>query len=384
MRLPLWRALATALSLSTAACGLVLALPDGTTIAGDASAVGAVGDAATSVDGAASDATAVVEASSCGGADLAYDPLNCGLCGRSCLGAKCEQGRCAPQKLAATDSAVAITVDQDFVYWLEDAYVRAVRRVPKAGGVTELLAQPGPFLEEQLVNDGAQFFWIEGNSPRRLVSCPRAGCPDSGPTQHFSATNLASLTIGDGKLYASSSSAGADFTWHVPLDGGAAELLRDAGASWLAATANVLVRGGDDVRRSVPSAGAADEYVGAILGDLTGVVTDGTWTAWSEELDDGGGSVRWTSGTNPTVAPGAWPSAVAIDKGYVYWANRAKPTGTGNVVACPLQGCPPEGPLVILGPLDRPTAIVIDATHVYITNDAAVDGVGVVWRVPKL
>lgn len=374
-------ALGVLAALGTAACGLVLALPDATSIAGEAGVASQLDAAATEAGSSDTDVT-VPEASPCG-ADVSNDALHCGACGRSCLGAKCESGQCAPLKLGDANEPVAMTFDQEFVYWLESG--SGIHRAPKAGGAKQLVAQTGGPLVISLATDGAQVFWIEG-SVARLLGCPRDGCPDSGPNALLSNDDLSALTVADGKLYAISDDTYIDFVWHVPLDGGPAEILRDAGGTRLRVNANnELVRGDTDIRKGLASAGAVEQYVGAFIGGLTGLSSDATWVAWSESFEDGGGTVRWSSGANPLVARGAWPSSVAIDNGYVYWTNRGEPRDAraGSVVACPLQGCPPEGPRVVVGPLLLPGTIAIDATHVYYTTGGSL-GVGAVWRVPKL
>lgn len=60
------------------------------------------------------------EAGSGGGtpcqADLAHDPLNCGACGRSCLGTSCQNGLCAPS-LIAQEQALSIAASDAVVVW---------------------------------------------------------------------------------------------------------------------------------------------------------------------------------------------------------------------------------------------------------------------------
>jgi hypothetical protein len=378
-RWPLRLALSIAIGLPTAACGLVLSLPDSTIVSpADASPDDVTAaDASNAVDAGPS------EASTCSAA-LETDPDHCGSCGRSCLGGTCESGRCVPTALSETFTANAIALDSDFVYWLE-ANGPGIRRVPKGGGTVELVASITGSKIAAIGTNGDEVFWST-HTPydASLVGCPRAGCPDAGPRLVLSTYTLVALATAGDKLYAAGQATyESEAVWNVSTDGGSSEIIREAGAATLADSTDVLVRGTRSIEKGAPTANAPETYVGPYIGTPTGLAVLGATIAWTDSFEDGGGVTRWSTGALPLVANGADPSGVALDARYVYWVNRAGTPGQGSIVACPLEGCPPDGPIVVVAPLDFPNAIALDAAYLYFTTYGST-GVGAVWRAPKL
>jgi hypothetical protein len=113
--------------------------------AGASGAAGSGGTAGASVDaGDASDAGNPVDASDAGDAtcgDTQSDPENCGSCGHSCLGGKCQNSMCLPVTLAALEDEEPryVTEAGDVVYFTSSAGVRAV---PKDGSTAATLLSP--------------------------------------------------------------------------------------------------------------------------------------------------------------------------------------------------------------------------------------------------
>ncbi len=67
-------------------------------------------------------------------ADLKSDVLNCGKCGHSCLGGKCQNGTCLPHTLVSgLAKPLGITVFQSQVYWADGDLKRLYRMDPNVG-----------------------------------------------------------------------------------------------------------------------------------------------------------------------------------------------------------------------------------------------------------
>ena len=90
---------------------------------------------------------------------------HCGSCGHSCLGGTCSNSKCQPVELAAgLTQPRSVAVGASHVYWMDyNDGVGNVKRVPKAGGKTEVLATnqgtPGG-----VVLANGELFWGAGTS----------------------------------------------------------------------------------------------------------------------------------------------------------------------------------------------------------------------------
>jgi hypothetical protein len=90
------------------------------------------------------------------------DPQNCGACGRSCEGAICSEGRCAPYGLvAAMDHIGSIAVDDAHVYFAAEGKVFSstkrgtfIAKLPSHDAIGKTIAQDGDHIYYYVPREG--------------------------------------------------------------------------------------------------------------------------------------------------------------------------------------------------------------------------------------
>jgi hypothetical protein len=92
------------------------------------------------------------------------DPHNCGSCGHDCQGGACEAGVCQPFVLAAAEEFPSLLrVDDRDVYWLNAGGFDGakVRAVPKAGGSSRTVAKlPDGAMGVSMALDEGHVYWL--------------------------------------------------------------------------------------------------------------------------------------------------------------------------------------------------------------------------------
>jgi hypothetical protein len=284
----------------------------------------------------------VEEASACGAPD---DPENCGTCGRSCLGGKCEAGRCLPVALLPEhpdfNGMYGLAVDDTDVFFSN--YCRPIGRVfrvSKDGGPFAAVSAPGGAYDcgSELVLDGDSVFFVNHWNRTIMRAKKKGGTTDvvvSGlphNPQHMaqSASHLFFAQYFDHGLH------------RVGKDG--AGLIKIASGRILSIAIDAT-----HVYFSVEKAGAEP-------GRLWRANHDGT----SPELFGDTGE----------------PADIAIDASDVYWADLKEK----KVYR---RGKAPGASVLTLSPVlaDRPALTNVDATHVYVVEGSF--QVGNIVRVPR-
>lgn len=286
--------------------------------------------------------------------DLSKDAENCGACGHSCLGGKCNAGKCQPFQLASVSVPSGIAVDATHVYFTFPS-VPNIQRVQRDGKCTPAAPCPQDFAgsgvgdplskirgPSAIVSDGTFVYWTNqanGNIGRRstAITTPPSEIINFGPA---TSTQPGYITLAGGKVFWTSGFANAEPTAHVSR--------ADLDGKNVTAIANY--------------ANPATTFFG-----FGGITTDGTQIFWASEKS-GVFHAPVTTGlcTESSTACVSYGSAsgafgVAVDNAFVYWTEPA----SGTVRKAPKAG---GQSTVIATNQDSPHAITVLDTFVYWAN----------------
>lgn len=305
--------------------------------AGAGGASGGAGGASGGAGGAGGAGGGVGGAGGSGGAacaaDIKTDPIHCGECFHSCLGAACVNGYCAKTKVYSASGPVGLALDGANLYWGSDTN-NEIRRAPKAGG--------GP--TTQIIAEGSAVYYLAISGPNLFWA---TGAKD---------VKRQALTGGTVKVL----EPGLGSPYGVAVFGGKAWVTEGSDAKVAVIDA---VNGGE--KASFPlAAGSIPE----------GIATDGQTLFIAINSGSDIVTLPVTGGSVGTFASSQEkPAGVAVDGEWIYWTGQ----GTPGVLRKRKKG---GGPIVELATdLNAPTGVVVDGTHVYFAERNA----NVIWRVPK-
>jgi hypothetical protein len=336
--------------------------------------------------------------------DLGTDPHNCGFCGHDCLDAGCGDGACGIVTVAANENdPTAMVIDSANVYWTDFGTMASgyanetIRRCPKTGCDTATTLAPASGFPYGIAVSGASLYWTETNTGA-VASCTLPACSTvttlaTGQTEVYDVvtdpsgstllwTNGGLSGSGDGSVMSCALPAcsapaavatGLDFPYGLSANATDA-FFADQGTSAL-----------DGKIFSCPLAGCGASPTLIQGGQLlpSYVAIDKTRVYWTAT---GGGSVSLCplagcAGDPQALGTGQMdPYAIGVDALNVYWTNY---TSSGQVMTCPIAGCPAGGPLVLAADQPYPSTIAIDAEWVYWVNSGAADGTGAVLKIAK-
>jgi hypothetical protein len=310
------------------------------------------------------------------------DDKNCGACMRSCGGATCSSGICAPIVLAkGEESPSAIATDGEWVYWATGAnadagIVATIARALPDGGSRSVLT-PEPQRVAAIAVDETHVYWatIQGsvNYVRRMVK--GGGAVEPVSSEKARATELA-VTKANVVWTTKDSPLGAVYS--APKSGADASVIAPNQA----------------VPHGIASDGTKVFWATTTNNQINQALLDGSGLASIEskgqpnELTTDGKRVYWTTVTNPfglyavessfqstftTLATfGAAAYGIVVDDKNVYWA-------TANAI----QRMPKDGSSkpVTLAAISAGAAreIAVDDENVYFT----VPFTGFVLKTPK-
>jgi hypothetical protein len=325
--------------------------------------------------------------------DTLSSTSSCGTCGHDCEGNLCASGLCLATGVAIGTTPVSLVVDSTNVYFTDA--VGTVVQAPSGGGTAVTLASgvPGPFgiaVDPAFVyftNQGAisgsgkdgsvlkvpiaqgspgdggadsgpgdagaptaiatgrkrpqaiavtatDVYWVESSSTSNgeILTCPTAGCPKNEPTVVASAlASPSGLAVdADGDVYVTTSA------------GGTVNRYTKSGSTW------------------------AVQVLADSLNEPTGIALVGGTVYWATTGTGAIESIPATGGSPSILAAtmGA-PSAIAADAVNVYWSDSAPIMPFGPLNSCVVTGCPPTGPVLLVGISQTATDIAIDSLFVY-------------------
>jgi hypothetical protein len=362
------------------------------------------GDAGTRDSLSPHDARPEADATPCS-PDLETDTHNCGACGHDCLGTTCSGGICESVVLAQKENQpTALTLDSTNLYWTDfgtsassydDQTIRACAKDGCAQTPTTLAPSAG--FSYGIAVNGTHLYWTEDNSGL-VVGCTLPSCSTpthlatgqdepygvvtdpSGATLLW--TNNGESGMGDGTVMSCSLPSCSSPT---PIATGLdypSGIVANASHVYFADEGTSAK---DGIVYSCPLSGCGASPTVIQGGQLTPfyVATSDASLVWAST---GSGVVSvcplaGCGGDPTTLAMGqANPYAVAIDASDVYWTNYAS---VGQVMTCPIAGCPAAGPTVLATSQAYPAAVVVDAQWVYWINSGLVDSSGSVMKVAK-
>jgi hypothetical protein len=306
--------------------------------------------------------------------DASSDPLNCGRCGHSCLGAPCVDGMCQPTVLVhGIDPPVAMVGDDTTLWWVGGSTIYSC---PKTGCSGKAIAQTATlfgaalwltqgtydlfFTDMAASPDGGTVGAIEtwgkysnaapvlvangGTQPRSVIFCGSAICWLDTPAGAAVPT-----------LYSCSTTSCTPTT--VTSDPGADSIVSDGQVVFIATSVGTIDTcgvAGCTSPTTIVSA-SAPQYM----------VTTGGKLVWSDNED----SVRACTlpsceSTTTTLAKNVtWPHALATDGSSIYFTTY---TSGGSLLRTSLvSGSAPD---VVAQNLAMPDTVVVDATRVYFST----------------
>jgi len=263
--------------------------------------------------------------------DFTSDPANCGSCGHSCLGAQCSDSMCHSVMLATGQGSLRQILEQgEYLYYAANG---AIRRIPKAGGMPEVVATfSGTAF--RMTAHGGYLYWVTRNT----------GIVARAPIGVGTTTEVIATGQGD--------------VGGIATDG--------VTVYW-----NNYPTGGKIVRKQINSTMQFD--VLPPTDNLTGMRLVGD-TLYYLRADSNAGlfAIDPTGGSPPTtIAPGVGSWEMAIDGDDVFLASAAKDKI--------LRVSRSTGGISELAPAIGPWGIVVDATHVYFANEFG----DTIQRVPR-
>jgi hypothetical protein len=339
-------------------------------------------DANGSSSGEAGNSEAGGDANTCG-AVLQNDPKNCGRCGHDCFGGQCAKGACVAVTVKAQlGNPNGIAVDAANVY-ITTAFDGKVIQIGKTDGASKDLAT-GQTKAQGVVVVGTTLYWSNGDfaysrgNPTykggvwqcTLPAC--AGAPELVAPGDF-AINVQLL---NGVAYFSANN-----------DSTIRRSLPDAGSEVVASTNKPFGLGVDtsyayytssqpNLYRAPIGDGGDPESVGPLDSQMVGYVAlDATRYYWAYVDSTGVGHVYGGLKADPSsrieygTANNA-PLGVAVDGTNLYWtcggnSTSGAPNGDGQLLTCPVTGCPASGPVHLADDLAFGGPIAFDQNQVY-------------------
>jgi len=367
-------------------CTLGYCEPAGTEVCGDLVAEGAEQcDDGNDLDGDGCDSECRFPPCPDGG--VIGDADNCGVCGRSCLGANCQQGKCEPELLAGGRGWIeAIAVDSSHLYFVDNGEVPTsgdeyLRRVPIAGGSIEIVLERDKLETIALTDSDVVYLIADGSNGE-------VGLVDKeGGTPTILASTLAYPTwcaLNGTDIFFDE--AGADLIRKVSTSGGSVATITNysldaslTGDGLALVGGNVYWHSSFIVFRAPQGGGSYDAFDTGEY--LSFVATDGTdLYLLRDRVVDGMGILRCeldlTSCSPVAGTDISTSSEMTVDDVHIYWTDQ------DGLFRIPKAG----GTKLQIADLNAEWSVEVDDTHLYYVTrdwDAPEGAQRSIWRVAK-
>jgi len=316
------------------------------------------GDAGLGLDGAGGGGSDAADAApGCG--DTASDPLNCGTCGRGCLGGACLSGQCQAVPVVQGLSLAnwdgidpwSLTLVGESVYYSDNVLGSGyVWKAAKTGGIAS------PVIEIQGVAATAEYCLggAGGENARWLTSAAGhvywRGCMNRLRDLDTSTGQVSRIGEFDVAFLASTS----------------AQIFGTRQTTSGSSTIGEIV--------AFSLSNVTQNTIGTYNGTPGYLAVDDVYVFWS---DVSGAIMRVSQlgGTPQLVAPSPYPQGIALDADYVYWTDSSQ----GAILRVPKSGGNSDP---IASGQDTPVQIAIDGDFVYWTDTSDL-GLGSVMRASK-
>jgi len=312
--------------------------------------------------------------------DTSSDGKNCGACGHDCLGGTCTAGECgAVAVLTGTGKATRLAVDATHLYYI--GYTNGdVRRIPKTGGTSELLASSASAV--RIAVDNTYAYWTDFQG-KQLLRVPK-----TGGTMQVLASNLGTaqaIELTGTRVYVTDYSsqgrvgwvpkAGGTPTWIVPNTTTPLDLALTSTHVYYTDTSNPSI-----VHRIPLDGGTVENFYPTDISLV--IVTDGTdlYLASAKNGKAAATILRITqAGTaTPLVAGLEVPAGLSVDQKYVYFTDLGLGNGKGLVGRIAIDGSD-NGVLEQLHYGGTPRGIVNDSAAVYWADETG----DTIWMIAK-
>jgi len=248
------------------------------------------------------------------------------------------------------ETAIRIAVDETRIYWqsaLPNSWAEArgkpyarIRSCLKSDCRSTITTYDsitfiwqGPQTHNEyfaLAVGGDNVYWAqyEGDARLTIWTCPSAGCVGA-PRAVVSHIGLASMAVDDTHVY------------------------------WTSRDDTAILR--------LPLTGAGTPHAIAVNEPTPGqLVVGATHVYWIANAGQSSAAIKRApkDGSEPAVTLAKeqnQASSLAIDEGFVYWANSYL---VGTISRCPLSGCS-DAPTVLIADQNRPRALVVDGTSIF-------------------
>ena len=348
-----WRGLGLLfLGLGSAACGLLLGIPDA--IRDDSVGQEAGKGDVLNPDGPAQDT---------GGKDTGDQDTGMMMDGAA-------DGGKVPVPLTSNNRPWGLAIDDMFLFWSEPTNW-VIGRCNKDGSNAVQLATGSPYAIQVRViaADGAHVYWAQFD---KIYKCARGGCGNA-PTAIVTGLANSAYTVGLDSTYVYFVEAVPKTLYRVPKSGGSEQLL-----ATLTADANsILVDNGfviatlqDGSVVKVPVGGGSPVVLTAVTGkDARGLTITNArayYTVLADPATIGYTPLASPQGTTPVALMQRLPFGITNDITDLYWTETVTLGPSGNVKKCSLANC--GQPIVVASMQNVPKWVVSDTAAIYWTN----------------
>lgn len=337
------------------------------------------------------DANATPDTGPCGDTQSSGD--NCGTCGHSCLGGKCEMGLCQPVALASDISPREIYVDATHVFWIQPLTSQTLQA--KLDGTNSLVLATSLNVVIGYAVDDTNVYW--GSADDDIQRCKIDGCGGTGTFVTKASKGVQSIAVDATNLYWVGQDASDNSTIMKiakTATNGTGTLLATSNATSMGferiATDGAFVywTADDGNVRRVPVGGGTMAIVGKGTGSALGIALDDQNVYWTI-YDQTNGTINQAKkdGSSPNMgsviaASQPLPLGLTVDATNVYWVNGGPGLGgtDGSVMTCTLGSCTPK---TLATKQLAPVAIAVDKTAYYWSNYALGNPTGAVMRLAR-